>query len=145
MKKLIRKILKEETNLKNLQKGIDVMVQFAKTEFPFIEYAKLRDRNDGIRTEINVFCNVEKLKEFYNSELKPYYEERYLESDEGFAYPTSILKIADYMDTDEKYKLFDEINDSLNFHYESLPEEYIGYDNWGNIKKIYCEKFFFIK
>ena len=43
MKEVIKKILKEETNRKNIQKGIDVMVQFAKTEFPYILYAKLRD------------------------------------------------------------------------------------------------------
>lgn len=145
MKEVIRKILKEETNRKNIQKGIDVMVQFAKTEFPFILYAKLRDEDpNSFKTEINVYCDIEKLKEFYNSELKPYYEDKYMESDEGFAYPTSVLKISDEMDTDEKYKLFDEINYSLNFHYGSLPEEYIDYDLWDNPKPIYAEKFFFV-
>ena len=82
MKEVIRKILKEETNRKNIQKGIDVMVQYAKTEFPFILYAKLRDEDpNNFRTEINVYCDIEKLKDFYNSELKPYYEDKYMESD----------------------------------------------------------------
>lgn len=144
MKEVIRKILKEETDRKNIQKGIDVMVQFAKTEFPYILYAKLRDDNASFRTEINVYCDVEKLKEFYNSELKPFFKEYFMESDEGFAYPTSILKISDTIDTDQKYKMFQEINDSLNFHYESLPEEYVDYDLWDNVKPIYAEKFFFV-
>lgn len=145
MYNIIKKILKEETDRKNIQKGIDVMVQFAKTEFPYILYAKLRD-DTKYRTEINVYCDVKKLQEFYNSELKPYYEDtmKYMESDEGFAYPTSILKISDTMNIDEKYKMFDELNDSLNFHYESLPEEYVDYDSWGNVKPIYAEKFFFV-
>ena len=144
MKEVIKKILKEETDRKNIKKGIDLMVQFAKTEFPYILYAKLRDDVSSFKTEINVYCDVEKLKEFYNSEIKSYYEKDYIENDEGFAYPVSILKISDTMNTDEKYKMFDEINDSLNFHYKSLPEEYVDYDLWDNVKPIYAEKFFFV-
>jgi len=145
MKELVRKILKEEVNRSNLQKGIDIMTQFAKTEFPFIEYGKLRPEDDDFfRVNIDLYCNLEKTIEFYNSEMKPWWSENYKEKEEGFAYSFSLLTISDELSVDEKYKIYTEINDSLNFHYGSLPEEYVSHNQWGEVKELYVEKFFFI-
>jgi hypothetical protein len=144
MKNLIKKILKEEVDNENLQRGVDIMVQFAKTKFPFIVYGKLNpeDKTHG-KLEIDLYCDVEKVKEFYQSELKWYYRDG--GDKKKLSYPFSILKMSDNMTSDEKYDLYVEINKSLNLHYESIPEEYRSIDRWGDTEKIYVEHFRFIE
>lgn len=143
MKELVRKILKEETSDSNIQKGIDIMVQFVKNKFPFIKYGKFMD-NTSFAIEINLYCDPYKTSEFYQSEIKDYYLDK-LEDDDGFSYPTSILIIHSLISSDKKYEFYEKINKSLNFYYDLLPEEYRLFDTWGKTKQIEVDKFFFTK
>jgi hypothetical protein len=126
MKNLIKKILKEEVDNENLQRGIDIMVQFAKTKFPFIVYGKLNPeyKTHG-KLEIDLYCDVEKVKEFYQSELKWYYRDG--GDKKNLSYPFSILKMSDNMTSDEKYDLYVVYILILIFCYNKIKENKIIY------------------
>jgi hypothetical protein len=144
MKELIRHILKEETDdSKTLEKGIDLVIKLIKESYPYIIGWKLI--SDGKFTiEINIICDIEKLKEFYNSELKSYYEKNKDElSNNDYPYPVSILKIKDEMTSDEMYEDWKKLKQEFNDFYEMLPEHLTAKDLFDDIKTLDPDKFIF--
>ena len=144
MKDLIRHILKEETdNSKNFEKGIDLAIKIIKKTYPFIvgwEFGK----NGTFSIDINIICDIEKLKEFYNSDLNPYHKRYQNElSNEDYPYPVSILKIRDKMTNDEMFEDYKKLKQELNDFYEMLPEHLTAKDQFNDIKKLDPDRFKF--
>jgi len=144
MRNLIRHILKEETyDSNNLEKGIGLVVKLIKESYPYIIGWKLI--SDGIYTiEINIICDIEKLKEFYNSELKSYYEKNKDELfNNDYPYPVSILNIKDEMTSDEMYGDWKKLKQEFNDFYEILPEHLTAKDLFDDIKTLDPDRFMF--
>ena len=144
MRNLIRHILKEETDdSKTLEKGIDLVIKILKKSYPFIIGWELS--NDGKFTiDINIICDIEKLKEFYNSDLNPYHK-RYQNElfNEDYPYAVSILNIKNEMTSDEMFEDYKKIKQELNDIYEMLPEHLTAKDEFNDIKKLEPDRFKF--
>ncbi len=144
MKDLIRHILKEETEGSDLNtKGIDLAIKFLKKSYPYIIGWEL-NQESRFMIYLNIICDIEKLKEFYNSDLKTYYlrHEEDLHKD-ILAYAPSVLKISETMDADEKYKEYSEMKQELNDMYQMLPENLIQKDEHGDPKELDPDKFMY--
>jgi hypothetical protein len=144
MRNLIRHILKEETyDSNNLEKGIGLVIKLIKESYPYIIGWKLI--SDGPYTiEIIIICDIEKLKEFYNSELKYYYEKNKDElSNNDYPYIVSILNIKDEMTSDEMYEDWKKLKQELNDFYEMLPEHLTAKDQFNDIKTLNPDRFMF--
>jgi len=144
MRNLIRHILKEETyDSNNLEKGIGLVIKLIKESYPYIIGWKLI--SDGLYTiEIIIICDIEKLKEFYNSELKSYYEKNKDELfNNDYPYPVSILNIKDEMTSDEMYESYKKLKQELNDFYEMLPEHLTAKDQFNDIKTLDPDRFMF--
>ena len=144
MRNLIRHILKEETNnSKTFEKGINLVMKLIKESYPYIigwEFGK----NGKFSIEINIICDIEKLKEFYNSDLNPYHKRYQNElSNEDYPYPVSILKIRDKMTNDEMFEDYKKLKQELNDFYEMLPEHLTAKDQLNDIKKLDPDRFKF--
>jgi len=144
MRNLIRHILKEETDdSKTLEKGIDLVIKIIKKTYPFIIGWELG--NDGkFSIDINIICDIEKLKEFYNSDLNPYHKRYKNElSNEDYPYAVSILKIRDKMTNDEMFEDYKKLKQELNDIYEMLPEHLTAKDELNDIKTLEPDRFKF--
>jgi hypothetical protein len=146
MRNLIRHILKEETyDSNNLEKGIGLVIKLIKESYPYIIGWKLI--SDGKFTiEIIIICDIEKLKEFYNSELKYYYKKNKDElsnPNNDYPYPVSILNIKDEMTSDEMYESYKKLKQELNDFYEMLPEHLTAKDQFNDIKTLDPDRFMF--
>jgi hypothetical protein len=146
MRNLIRHILKEETyDSNNLEKGINLVIKLIKESYPYIIGWKLI--SDGKFTiEIIIICDIEKLKEFYNSELKYYYKKNKDElsnPNNDYPYPVSILNIKDEMTSDEMYESYKKLKQELNDFYEMLPEHLTAKDQFNDIKTLDPDRFMF--
>jgi len=144
MRNLIRHILKEETyDSNNLEKGIGLVIKLIKESYPYIIGWKLI--SDGLYTiEIIIICDIEKLKEFYNSELKYYYEKNKDElSNNDYPYLVSILNIKDEMTSDEMYEDWKKLKQEFNDFYEILPEHLTAKDLFDDIKTLDPDRFMF--
>ena len=146
MKELIRHILKEETDdSKTLEKGIDITIKILKKTYPYIIGWKLISERP-FDIEIIIICDIEKLKEFYNSELKYYYKKNKDElsnSNNDYPYPVSILNIKDEMTSDEMYESYKKLKQELNDFYEMLPEHLTAKDQFNDIKTLDPDRFMF--
>ena len=144
MRNLIRHILKEETDdSKTLEKGIDLVIKIIKKTYPFIIGWELG--NDGnFSIDINIICDIEKLKEFYNSDLNPYHK-RYKDelSNEDYPYAVSILNIKNEMTSDEMFEDYKKLKQELNDIYEMLPEHLTVKDQLNDIKILEPDRFKF--
>jgi len=144
MRNLIRHILKEETyDSNNLEKGIGLVVKLIKESYPYIiGWELISERPFDI--EIIIICDIEKLKEFYNSELKYYYEKNKDElSNDDYPYPISILNIKDEITSDEMYEDWKKLKQELNDFYEMLPEHLTAKDQFNDIKTLDPDRFTF--
>jgi len=144
MKDLIRHILKEETDdSKTLEKGIDLVIKILKKTYPFIIGWELG--NDGnFSIDINIICDIEKLKEFYNSDLSDYHKRYKNElSNEDYPYAVSILNIKNEMTSDEMFEDYKKIKQELNDIYEMLPEHLTAKDEFNDIKTLDPDRFKF--
>ena len=66
MKELIRNILKEETEGSDPNtKGIDLAIKLLKKSYPYIIGWEINDQRT-FTIYLNIICDIEKLKEFYN-------------------------------------------------------------------------------
>jgi len=73
MKELIRHILKEETEGSDPNtKGIDLAIKLLKKSYPYIIGWEINDERT-YTIYLNIICNIETLKEFYNRDLKNCY------------------------------------------------------------------------
>jgi len=144
MKDLIRHILKEETDdSKTLEKGIDLVIKILKKSYPYILGWELG--NDGnFSIDINIICDIEKLKEFYNSDLSDYHKRYKNElSNEDYPYAVSILNIKNEMTSDEMFEDYKKIKQELNDIYEMLPEHLTAKDEFNDIKTLDPDRFKF--
>lgn len=144
MRNLIRHILKEETyDSKTLEKGIGLVIKLIKESYPYIIGWKLISERP-FDIEIIIICDIEKLKEFYNSELHPYYEKNKDElSNNDYPYAVSILKIKNEMTNDEMYEDYKILKNELNDFYEMLPEHLTAKDQFNDIKTLDPDRFMF--
>jgi hypothetical protein len=146
MRNLIRHILKEETyDSNNLEKGIGLVVKLIKESYPYIIGWKLISEHP-FDIQINIICDIEKLKEFYNSELKYYYKKNKDElsnPNNDYPYPVSILNIKDEMTSDEMYESYKKLKQELNDFYEMLPEHLTAKDQFNDIKTLDPDRFMF--
>jgi len=144
MRNLIRHILKEETyDSKTLEKGIGLVIKLIKESYPYIIGWKLISERP-FDIEIIIICDIEKLKEFYNSELHPYYEKNKDElSNEDYPYDVSILNIKHEMTNDEMYESYKKLKQELNDFYEMLPEHLTAKDQFNDIKTLDPDRFMF--
>lgn len=148
MKDLIRHILKEETE-DNEKKGIDLAIKLLKKSYPYIvgwEYNNVLDTPSKFTIYLNIICDVEKVKEFYDSELKPYYRRQTEDwkKRQEFAYPTSILFVDGKIDDQVKYDNYKIMKEELNEIYEMLPDHLVVKDLHGEAKTLDPDKFKFI-
>jgi hypothetical protein len=144
MKELIRNILKEETEGSDTNtKGIDIAIKLLKKSYPYIIGWELNDQRP-FTIYLNIICDIKKLKEFYNSDLKTYYlrHEDDLHKD-ILAYAHSVLKISETMDPDEKYKEYSEMKQELNDIYQMLPDHLIQKDRYNDPKELDPDKFMY--
>ena len=144
MKELIRHILKEETEGSDPNtKGIDLAIKFLKKSYPYIIGWEL-NQESRFMIYLNIICDIEKLKKFYNSDLKTYYlrHEDDLYKD-ILAYAPSVLKISETLDPDEKYKEYSEMKQELNDMYQMLPDHLIQKDEHGDPKELDPDKFMY--
>jgi hypothetical protein len=144
MRNIIRKILKEEIeNLDQVKKGIDIVVKILKQTYPYIDGWRFDDNWNGkYIINIIIICDVKRLCEYYDSDLKPYYKNsKNLDGDA--AYPVSVLKIGSDMDSNEKWKSWKELNDTLNDIYNLIPEDFKLLDYHNHYKKLDPDRFEF--
>jgi hypothetical protein len=144
MKELIRHILKEETDKSDdRKKSIDVAVKLLQQDYPYIIGWEINDERT-YTIYLNIICDIEKLKEFYNSDLKTYYLRHEDDLHEDiFAYPHSVLKISETMDQDEKYKEYSKMKQELNDMYQMLPDHLIIKDRHNDPKELDPDKFMY--
>ena len=144
MKDLIRHILKEETDdSKTLEKGIDITIKILKKTYPYIIGWKLNIEG-AFTIDINIICDIEKLKEFYNSDLTVYYKKNRDElSNEDYPYAVSILNIKHEMTSDEMFEEYKILKNELNDIYEMLPEHLTVKDQFNDIKRLDPDRFVF--
>jgi len=147
-KSLIKSILKEESkNLEKEKKGIDLTIKMLKKSYPYIIGWKYSEEHpeSPVYINIDIICDIEKTKEFYNSDLKWYYKknpENIKEDD--YAYPFTILEIGEKMTSEEKFEEHRKFRKQLNEIYEMLPENLIILSKWGEPKEIDPDKYFFV-
>ena len=141
---LIRHILKEETEDSDINsKGIDIAVKLLKKSYPYVIGWQL-NREDNFTIYIDIICDIEKLKEFYNSDLKTYYlineDELY---NEKLSYAFSALKISETMVSDQKHGEYIEMKQELNEIYQMLPDYLVIKDKYMDPKELYPDKFMY--
>jgi hypothetical protein len=144
MRNIIRKILKEElANLDQVKKGIDITVKILKQTYPYIDGWRF-DNNWNGKYVINIviICDVKRLCEYYDSDLKPYYKNS-KNFDSDAAYPFSVLELGSSMDSDEKWKSWKELNDTLNDIYKLIPEDLKLLDHHNDYKRLDPDRFEF--
>ena len=143
---LIRHILKEETEpTDKISNGLNLAIKMLKKYYPDVKGWEYGDNvEDKYGIYINIICDIEKLKEFYNSNLSPYYiKNRDKLEGEDFAYAFSPLLINKGMNADEKFKEHRSLTQELNDIYEMMPESLIKKDLFNDPKSIQIDKFMF--
>jgi hypothetical protein len=145
MKQLIRKILKEEIeNIDQIKKGVDIAVKILKQTYPFINgWFFDEDWNGTYAINIVTICDIKKVCEYFNSDLKDYYKNNYIDFYEDYPYPFSVLEISKNMDGDEKWKIWKEYNNTLNDLYELIPEDLKMLDRGRDYKRLDADRFTF--
>lgn len=76
MKQLIKHILNEEVSRRQIDKGIDIVINGLKKEFPFVVGWQLHDDYEEYRTSIyiDLVVEYEKVKEFYGLNPKKMFD-----------------------------------------------------------------------
>jgi hypothetical protein len=147
MKDLIRRIIKEQTENSEKKKGIDLAIRMLKKSYPYIVGWKYDEERSGnlFYINIDIICDIEKTKEFYNSDLKWYYKKNIEEiKKDDYAYPFTILEIGEKMNSEEKFQEHIKFRKELNEIYEMLPENLIIFNKWGEPTEIDPDKYFFV-
>jgi hypothetical protein len=144
MKELIRHILKEETEDSDLNtKGIDLAIKLLKKSYPYIIGWEINDERT-FTIYLDIICDIEKLKEFYNSDLKSFYYRHKGEIyNDKLPFPTSALEIGFKLSDDEKYKEYSEMKQELNDIYQMLPDHLIQKDRYNDPKELDPDKFMY--
>lgn len=140
----------EEKNRNILNKGIDTAISILRKQYPFILDWDYKYDPVKYRTSIylELICDMDLASDYYNRPIKKIYKD----SEAKVAYPFSILEFSPELDSDEKYEIFKEIENSLTEIYDYIPVEYkyelISYYNdsiAGIVKDLYIDGFTFEK
>jgi hypothetical protein len=121
MKELIKHILKEEVSKQQIDKGIDIVVNGLKKEFPFVVGWKLHDNYDEYMTSIyiDLVVEYEKVKEFYGLEPSMIYDIEYIKNKQ-VAYPFSPFE---YEGKFDPYMESQKLSEYVFEMYEYIPDE----------------------
>jgi hypothetical protein len=141
---LIRHILKEETEDSDINtKGIDIAIKLIKKSYPYIIGWQL-NQDDKFTIYIDIICDTEKLKEFYDSDLKVFYLEHEDElHKDKLSYAPSALKISETMVSDQKHEEYIKMKQELNEMYQMLPDYLVIKDKYMDPKELYPDKFMY--
>jgi hypothetical protein len=121
MRKLIKHILKEEVSKQQIDKGIDIVVNGLKKEFPFVVGWKLHDNYDEYITSIyiDLVVGYEKVKEFYGLKPKMMYDIKYIKNKQ-VAY---VISPFDYEGKFDPYLESQKLSEYVFEMYEYIPDE----------------------
>jgi hypothetical protein len=121
MKELIKHILNEEVSKQQIDKGIDIVVNGLKKEFPFVVGWKLHDNYDEYITSIfiDLVVEYEKVKEFYGLNPKKMYDLEYIKNKQ-VAY---VLSPLDYEGKFDPYVESQKLGEYVFEMYEYIPDE----------------------
>ena len=121
MRGLIKHILNEEVSKQQIDKGIDIVVNGLKKEFPFVVGWQLHNDYEEYRTSIyiDLVVGYEKVKEFYGLTPKKMYDLEYIKNRQ-VAYVITPFEYEGKFDPYiESYKLNEYVFDM----YEYIPDE----------------------
>ena len=121
MKELIKHILNEEVSKQQIDKGIDIVVNGLKKEFPFVVGWQLHNDYEEYRTSIyiDLVVEYEKVKEFYNLTPKKMYDLEYIKNRQ-VAY---VITPFDYEGKFDPYLESQKLNEYVFEMYEYIPDE----------------------
>ena len=121
MRKLIKHILKEEVSKQQIDKGIDIVINGLKKEFPFVVGWKLHDNYDEYITSIyiDLVVEYEKVKEFYGLEIKERYGIEYIKNKQ-VAY---VITPFEYDGKFDPYIESQKLGEYVFEMYEYIPDE----------------------
>lgn len=121
MRELIKYVLKEEVSKQQIDKGIDIVVNGLKNEFPFVVGWQLHDNYDVYMTSIyiDLVVEYEKVKEFYGLESKERYDLEYIKNKQ-VAYVLSPFEYERYFDP---YIESQKLGEYVFEMYEYIPDE----------------------
>jgi hypothetical protein len=121
MRKLIKHILNEEVSKQQIDKGIDIVVNGLKNEFPFVVGWQLHNDYEEYRTSIyiDLVVEYEKVKEFYGLEPKTMYNIEYIKNKQ-VAYVLTPFK---YEGNFDPYIESQKLSEYVFEMYEYIPEE----------------------
>ena len=121
MRKLIKHILNEEVSKQQIDKGIDIVVNGLKNEFPFVVGWQLHNDYEEYRTSIyiDLVVEYEKVKEFYGLEPKMMYNVEYIKNKQ-VAY---VITPFDYEGKFDPYIESQKLGEYVFEMYEYIPDE----------------------
>ena len=121
MRGLIKHILKEEVSKQQIDKGIDIVVNGLKNEFPFVVGWQLHNDYEEYRTSIyiDLVVEYEKVKEFYGLEPKMMYNVEYIKNKQ-VAY---VITPFEYEGKFDPYIESQKLNEYVFEMYEYIPDE----------------------
>ena len=121
MRKLIKHILKEEVSKQQIDKGIDIVINGLKNEFPFVVGWQLHNDYEEYRTSIyiDLVVEYEKVKEFYGLEPKMMYNVEYIKNKQ-VAY---VITPFEYDGKFDPYIESQKLGEYVFEMYEYIPDE----------------------
>ena len=147
MRGLIKHILNEEVSKQQIDKGIDIVVNGLKKEFPFVVGWQLHNDYEEYRTSIyiDLVVEYEKVKEFYGLEPKMMYDLEYIKNRQ-VAY---VITPFEYEDKFDPYKESQKLGEYVFEMYDFIPdelklEERYTYGSVVNYKGLKVDDFIFI-
>lgn len=145
---LIKRILKEETQLKNnYKKGIDLAVKMLKKTYPFIVGWELADDIERWQYKVYLTLKVDYSKslKYYGLEPHPRFHkflDSYITNQEKVSFPYSLM---DYEVSNFDNSQYMEISSTLTDIYEMLPKSVqITRDN-GEPKELVVDNYIYVK
>ena len=137
MRELIKHILKEEVSEKQIDKGIDIVINGLKKEFPFVVGWKLHDNYDEYMTSIyiDLVVEYEKVKEFYGLEPNMIYDIEYIKNKQ-VAY---LLSPFEYEGEYDAYIESQKLGEYVFEMYDYIPDQLKLKERrtYGSVKDIY--------
>lgn len=123
----VRKILKEIATENEISKGIDVVVNASKKEFPFIVGWKYSENPDTYKFAIyiNLYVDYDEVQKYYGLKPRKQYftgkDERNYYLNDPLAYPISPFEFDGILNAHEEYT---KIVDYFSAMYEYIPNDY---------------------
>lgn len=146
----IIKILKEETSKDSLIKGIDIVINALKEEYPFVVGWEFKEPYEKYKMTIyiDLLVDYDKTKEYYGLEPRKseignrvFGREHYL--NKAATYPVSAFEYQGFLDAHAEYR---KIADYVSGMYDYIPDELkilsaFGYDEY---KELNVDNFIFV-